>query len=277
MICLNNTDTLEGGASVNAVVDYTVHGLVGTSFTQIAQGQLSNTNPSVLYTAGAAISIVSVIYVNTHSAAVTVDLYLDPANAGTPRRMIPKNLSLGIGYSAHFDGQRLTILDASGRIGTGTLISIHGSTHLLNGTDPIGLPKFSAHKNGTNQTGIVTGTSTKVTFTTEDWDDGGGYDAPNSRWVPGVLGKGHIDVSVYWDSSSDQSAIAIQIYKNGVFYKGTYIIVSGTTNTSISTSKDILVDNIADYFEIYAFQSSGSDKVIRGDAAWTWFSGHMLP
>ena len=118
MICLNNTDTLEGGASVNAVVDYTVHGLVGTSFTQIAQGQLSNTNPSVLYTAGAAISIVSVIYVNTHSAAVTVDLYLDPANAGTPRRMIPKNLSLGIGYSAHFDGQRLTILDASGRIAT---------------------------------------------------------------------------------------------------------------------------------------------------------------
>ena len=118
MICLNSTDTLEGGASVNAVVDYTVHGLVGTSFTQIAQGQLSNTNPSVLYTAGAAISVVSVIYVNTHSAAVTVDLYLDPANAGTPRRMIPKNLSLGIGYSAHFDGQRLTILDASGRIAT---------------------------------------------------------------------------------------------------------------------------------------------------------------
>jgi len=118
MICLNNTDTLEGGASVNAVVDYTVHGLVGTSFTQIAQGQLSNTNPSVLYTAGAAISIVSVIYVNTHSAAVTVDLYLDPANAGTPRRMIPKSLSLGIGYSAHFDGQRLTILDASGRLAT---------------------------------------------------------------------------------------------------------------------------------------------------------------
>lgn len=118
MICLDNTDTLEGGASVNNVVDYTVHGLVGTAFTNIAQGQLSDTNPSVLYTAGAAISIVSVIFVNTHSAAVTVDLYLDPANAGTPRRLIPKTLTLGIGYSMHFDGQRLTILDASGRIAT---------------------------------------------------------------------------------------------------------------------------------------------------------------
>jgi len=122
MICLNSTDTLEGGASVNAVVDYTVHGLVGTSFTQIAQGQLSNTDPSVLYTAAAAISIVSIILVNTHSAAVTVNLYLDPANAGTPRRMIPKNLSLGIGYSAHFDGARLSILDAVGLV-TGVNIS----------------------------------------------------------------------------------------------------------------------------------------------------------
>lgn len=118
MICLDNTDTLEGGASINAVVDYTVHGLVGSTFANIAQGQLSSTDPTVLYTAGAAISIVSVIFVNTHSAAVTVNLYLDPANAGTPRRLIPKNLSLEVGYSAHFDGAKLTILDASGRIAT---------------------------------------------------------------------------------------------------------------------------------------------------------------
>ena len=123
MICLDNTDTLEGGASVNAVVDYTVHGLVSEVFTNIAQGQLSNTDPSVLYTAGAAISIVSVTFVNTHTVPVTVNLYLDPANAGTPRRMIPKNLSLGVGYSMHFDGARCTILDASGGIVSGVNIS----------------------------------------------------------------------------------------------------------------------------------------------------------
>jgi len=116
MICLDNTDTLEGGASVDAVVDFTVHGLVGGVFANLAQGQLSNTDPSVLYTATAAISVVSVVFVNTHNAAVTVNLYLDPANAGTPRRMIPKNLSLAAGYSMHFDGQRLTILDTDGNI-----------------------------------------------------------------------------------------------------------------------------------------------------------------
>ena len=123
MVCLDVTDTLEGGASVTNVVDYTVHGLVAGVFTNIAQGQLSDTNPTVLYTAGAAISIVSITFVNTHSAAVTVDLYLDPTNAGTPRRMIPKAMTLGVGYSMHFDGQRCSILDSNGGIVTGVSVS----------------------------------------------------------------------------------------------------------------------------------------------------------
>jgi hypothetical protein len=123
VICLNNLDTLEGGASVNTVVDYTVHGLVAGAFAVIAQGQLSNTNPSVLYTAASGISIVSIILVNTHSAAVTVDLYIDPANAGTPRRLIPKTLSLEPGYSLHFDGQRCVVLTNGGVIVTGINVS----------------------------------------------------------------------------------------------------------------------------------------------------------
>jgi len=134
MICLDNTDTLEGGASVAAVVDYTVHGLVGSTFTNIAQGQLSDTDPSILYTAGTAISVVSVIFVNTHSSAVTVNFYLDPGNAGTPRRLIPKNLSLGAGYSMVFDGQRCSVLDASGAIQQSYIN--HAASH-TDGTDDI--------------------------------------------------------------------------------------------------------------------------------------------
>lgn len=129
MICLDNTDTLEGGASVANVVDYTVHGLEGSTFTNLAQGQLSDTDPSVLYTAGAGISIVSVVFVNTHTAAVTVNLYLDPANIGTPRRMVPKNLSLGAGYSMVFDGQRCSVLDDNG----GVLSSFSGTLPIANG------------------------------------------------------------------------------------------------------------------------------------------------
>lgn len=112
MICLDNTDTLEGGASVDAVVDYTVHGLVGSTFTVLADGQLSDTDPSVLYTAGAAISIVSITLVNTHTGAVNINLYLDSADGGNPRRMIPKDYTLDVGSSLHFDGQRCRPVEA---------------------------------------------------------------------------------------------------------------------------------------------------------------------
>lgn len=136
MICLNNTDTLEGGASVNAVIDFTVHGLSGTTFANLAQGQLSNVDPSVLYTAGAGISIVSVIFTNTHTAPVTVNLYLDPWNVGTPRRLIPKDLSLGIGYSMHYDGARISVVDSSGRVVTTVSIADKLVSELSDITSP---------------------------------------------------------------------------------------------------------------------------------------------
>ena len=157
MICLDNTDTLEGGASVDAVVDFTVHVLVGGVFANLAQGQLSNTDPSVLYTAAAAISIVSVVFVNTHNAAVTVNLYLDPANAATPRRMIPKNLSLAAGYSMHFDGQRLTILDTDGKIQSSPQApAAHHTSHENAGDDAIQLDNLAAPDDNTDLDASIT-------------------------------------------------------------------------------------------------------------------------
>ena len=134
MICLDNTDTLEAGASVASKIDFTVHGYVGGVFTNLAQGQLSDTNPSVIYTAGAAISIISVIFVNTDTVARTVDLYLDPANAGTPRRMIPKALSLGAGCSMLWDGAKFGVYDTSGRLFYS--MASHAAGH-VDGTDDI--------------------------------------------------------------------------------------------------------------------------------------------
>jgi len=128
MLCLDNTDTLEGGASVASKIDYTISGLVSSTFTNLAAGQLSDTDPSVLYTAGAAISVVSIVLVNTHTSSVTVNLYLDPANGGNPRRLIPKDLSLGAGYSLVWDGARISVLDTDGQ----TLQTSAGGSYLAN-------------------------------------------------------------------------------------------------------------------------------------------------
>jgi len=123
MLCLNNTDTLEGGASVDAKVDYTVHGLVSGVFTKIASGQLSSTNPSIIYTAATAVAIVGITLVNTHTSAVTVDLYIDHTNVGTPRRIIPKALSIQAGYQLVYDGQRMMMIDTAGGIVSGANVS----------------------------------------------------------------------------------------------------------------------------------------------------------
>jgi len=120
MLCLNSTDVIEGGASVASVVDYHMSGLVGTTFTQLAAGTLSDTLTAVLYTAGAAVSVVNITLVNTHSAAVNVTLRLDPADGGNPRYIIPETISLGAGYSLHTDGTKIVVMDASGQIQTGS-------------------------------------------------------------------------------------------------------------------------------------------------------------
>lgn len=134
MICLDNTDVIEGGASVDAVIDYQIHGLAGTTFAQLAAGVMGTTLTTVLYAAGAAISIVSIILVNKHSSAVEVTLSLDPADGGNPRYLIPKTISLGAGYSLHTDGAKITVMDASGRLLEG--YGAHASDH-TDGTDDI--------------------------------------------------------------------------------------------------------------------------------------------
>jgi hypothetical protein len=140
-----------------------------------------------------------------------------------------------------------------------------------------GLPKFSAHKNGTNQEGIVTATFTKVTFTTEVYDIGSAYDAANSKWIPGIIGKVHIDAFILWTEAVDQTQLTIVIYVNGVGAYYSTIQASGTGTHSNLISVDIPITAITDYIEIYCYQASGSNKDVVGIITVSRFMGHMLP
>jgi len=113
MIALDNGDKIQGVCSAAAVLDYTIHGVVGEVVSQIADGQL----PSALgdlYTTTDATVISSIIIVNTDAVERTVNLYLLPSG-GTARRLIPKDLSLGAGYSLHFNGTKIKVIDLQGR------------------------------------------------------------------------------------------------------------------------------------------------------------------
>ena len=156
-------------------------------------------------------------------------------------------------------------------------ISVAGLSGLLaDPQTPLALPKFAVNKNGVDQTGVVSGVWTKVTFTTEEYDTNDTYDAPNSKWIPGIIGKAEIIATLTWAIVVDQTANYISIFKNGAEYKSMFKQNSGTGLQSACLVFDVLIDVVTDYFEIYAYQDSGSNRTINGATGHTLFMGHML-
>ena len=153
--------------------------------------------------------------------------------------------------------------------------------HLLiyqkaDGTSISGRASFSAHKNGTDQTGISSATETKMTAGTEVWDVGGYYDAANSKWTP-PAGKVRISVSAYFTAGIvDQALFLAVIYKNGSALRyGPAIEASGTSTTGVFA--DILDDaNGTDYYEAYVSGNGAGNKTIVGTSSLTYFQGHTL-
>lgn len=113
MLALNEGDAIRGDASAATVVDYTLHGIIGTMIRQLADGQLA-TSEGNLYTAITdGIAVTAICLVNTDSTSRTLNLYLKP-KGGTSRRIIPKNITLAAGYSLYANGIEIKIIDTTG-------------------------------------------------------------------------------------------------------------------------------------------------------------------
>jgi microcystin-dependent protein len=131
---------------------------------------------------------------------------------------------------------------------------------------------FRAHKNGVDQTGVGPA-YTKITFGTEDYDQGGYYDVANSRWTP-PAGLVHIDGAFYVPSGLSSGAnLHAVIYKNGAQLRSTFINLSTTVN-QIQISLDDLA-NGTDYYELWSYTPTGSTVSINGGALYTFFGGHV--
>jgi len=75
------------------------------SVKSLADGQLAAAK-ATLYTVPALTTTIikTISYVNTDIAARTVNLYIKPSG-GTSRRIIPNNMTLGIGYMMVYDDE----------------------------------------------------------------------------------------------------------------------------------------------------------------------------
>lgn len=112
MIVLDSADKIQGDATNATEVDFTIYGLDNNTLKQLADGQLPNAIGD-LYVSDSVDVVTAIILVNTGVAHNHVNLYLTPS-AGTARRLIAKDCILQPGYSLHFDGSKVMILNAAG-------------------------------------------------------------------------------------------------------------------------------------------------------------------
>jgi len=154
-----------------------------------------------------------------------------------------------------FNGQNIT--------GAGTI----GATKF----SAVSQPCFSAHKNGTDQTGIASGVATKLTFTTEVFDIGSYYDAANSKWTP-PAGAVQVTAFASFTNQLDNTVAQLGIFKNGTVYKKVLISASFATNDGLFIS---IIDraNGTDYYEIYITAFSSTTITVSGIASSGYFMG----
>ena len=135
------------------------------------------------------------------------------------------------------------------------------------------MPAFSAYS-GTAQSGITSGTFTKIAFNTETFDTNSNYDnVTNYRFTPTVAGYYQINAALNFSVTAPTAQI-ISIYKNGArTYDG--VSLNGNYGTQITVSNIIFCNGTTDYIEIYGY-IVGTAITFNTSSVGTYVSGAMV-
>lgn len=148
--------------------------------------------------------------------------------------------------------------------------------------DSVGAQVFEAHsfqatKNGTDQTGILSATSTKITFGTEDWDTAGWYDTGTSRFTPLVAGRYRIMSTMYVSGGVvDANIYTAAIFRNGSVVAQDARHASSGNALSICVDKTLTMNGSTDYVEVYFTGGGAGNKTIAGGTSLSWFAGYLI-
>ena len=155
-------------------------------------------------------------------------------------------------------------LSAPAVSGTNT-ITLPAST----GTVMVNGPAFSTYL-ATNQTGISTGTFTKVLFDTEIFDTNNNF--ASSRFTPTVAG--YYQVNSCLNVGGTITGSLISIFKNGNrFIDGTFF--NAVSLNVITVSGLVYCNGSTDYIEIYGYLT-GTGLQFSGSSVGTVFNGSMV-
>ena len=140
------------------------------------------------------------------------------------------------------------------------LADTYAFTGTVTGAGESNTPLFRAYLGSPDQT-IANNTWTKVRYDTETFDPSGVYDhSSNYRFTPGVAGYYFINAQVTSSDVSDWNKFMLRVYKNGSAVAGMQVRHTYADSITIST---IDLSDADDYYEIFVYQNSGSNKDIR--------------
>jgi hypothetical protein len=147
-------------------------------------------------------------------------------------------------------------------------------TNFVAGVGGTNTPAFSATMSS-NLT-LNSGTDTKLILDSEIFDTDSAFDSTtNYRFtVPsGKAGK-YLFLVRITGLSSWNSRLILYIYKNGSGFAGLQMHHETSEN---GNAYSILADcSVADYFEVYAMQDSGSSRTLLSTFSWCEFSGFKI-
>lgn len=139
-----------------------------------------------------------------------------------------------------------------------------------------GVPAFSVHKNGVDQTGVVTGTNTLLTWSTELYDVGSFFAA--NAWVPPA---GKVTMSAAGIAIPGVGTMAAGgsfltgFMKNGVVYRYGFSIQGSGAAGMVCTMDDIA--NGTDSYQAFLQMTlSAGTGTVSGVIGSTWFTGHWI-
>ena len=128
---------------------------------------------------------------------------------------------------------------------------------------------FSAHKNGTNQSGIPSGAFTKVTFPTAQFDTSGYWDTSTSQFQPPAGALFTLTIQLYVTGVTAGANLIALIYKNGATYKQA-LSYPPTSSGAVAVSITEVADG--NPYEIYVFLVTSSTGTISGNSQYTFVS-----
>jgi hypothetical protein len=143
------------------------------------------------------------------------------------------------------------------------------------GTVALSGPAFYAYA-ASNQTGISSGSWTKVTLGSESLDSNNNF--ASSRFTPTVAGWYFFNASIYCATSTNMTNARLSFYLNGNQVLTGPIFYNASTDQIVNGSGMYYMNGTGDYMELYGIINGGSGGTFAGSGGsiYTFFQGFFV-